>query len=85
MSETTPTPSPAPAWRVTGQVEDTRVSVDGRVETGVKVLFRTAAGVDSSVFVPNAQYSATAVLAAISERVAVLDAVSGLTGDGLAG
>lgn len=81
MTEPSISPTPAPAWRVTGQVEDTRVGPDGRVETGVKVLFRTAAGVDGSVFVVNAQYNAASVLAAISERVAVLDAVSGLTGD----
>lgn len=80
MTET-PTPSTTPAtWRVTGQTEDTQLTADGRVLAGVKVLFRTSAGVDSSVFVPNDQYNAAAVRAAVAARAAAIDSVSGLSG-----
>lgn len=78
MTEHTPeTPAPA-GWFVTGQTEDTQVTPDGRVEAGVKVLFRTAAGVDSSVFVPNSAYNAENVRTLIAARVATIEAVHAL-------
>lgn len=79
MSEQTSPETPVVGWSVTGQTEDTNVTPDGRVEHGVKVLFRTSSGVDSSVFVPNASYNAVNVRAAITARAAVLESVAGLS------
>jgi hypothetical protein len=45
---------------------------------GMKVAFRLADGTTGSVFVPDTQYTAENVRAAILARVAVLEAVKGL-------
>ena len=80
MSEPTAEPQAGQPWYVTGQTEDTQITPDGRVEHGVKVLFRTGSGVDSSVFIPNGSYNAESVRTAIAARAAAIDSVSGLTG-----
>jgi len=43
-------------------------------------MFRTEAGVDSDVFVPDSQYSPTNVRAAILAKAHQLDTVQGMSG-----
>lgn len=77
-------PSPAsestPAWEVISQRETTQASPAGVFTTGVTVMYRTAAGVYGSVFVPMAQYNADNVKAMISAATTVHDAVGQLRG-----
>ncbi len=74
------TPTPTPAWTITGQMERTMATEGGGLVAGVMVMFRSAAGHAGSVFLPDARYNVDNVRAAISERVALLDAVGSLTG-----
>lgn len=69
-----------PAWVITAQMETTDVGPQGTYVSGVKVTFRTAAGVMGSVFVPQADYTVDRIRALINERAAVMDNVAGLTG-----
>lgn len=79
----TPTPNPSappPAWRVTSQLHTTRATEGGRFQTGWVVSFRTAAGHDGEVFVPDAQYTPDYVRAQISAYQPVIDSVGTLQG-----
>jgi hypothetical protein len=67
-----------PAWTVISQSETMGIGPNGGAGSGVKVTFRLADGTTGSVFVPDAQYTAENVKAAISARVDVLTAVKGL-------
>lgn len=68
-----------PAWTVISQSETMGIGPTGTAGSGVKVTFRTVDGTTGSVFVPDAQYTAENVRAAILARVAVLESVKGLT------
>lgn len=68
-----------PAWTVISQSETMGISPTGGAGSGVKVSFRLADGTVGSVFLPDAQYTAENVKAAIAARVAVLTSVKGLT------
>lgn len=70
---------PVGGWRVTSQTPGARAvaGVNGPV-AGYTVGFVTGNGVNGSVFVPSASYSADNVKAAIAAQVAQLDAVSNL-------
>lgn len=67
-------------WTVTDQQETTDLGPDGRATIGVRVNFKTTKGITGSVFVPRAMYSVANVQAAISDYVAQLHAVAGLSG-----
>lgn len=67
-----------PAWTVISQAETMGITPTGAAGSGIKVTFRLADGTTGSVFVPDAQYTAENVRAAILARVAVLQAVKGL-------
>lgn len=67
------------AWTVISQTETMGIGPTGSAGSGVKVTFRTADGTVGSVFVPDAQYTAENVKAAIAARVAAFDAVKGLS------
>lgn len=69
-----------PAWTVTQQTETTDLGPGGAYVAGVRVTFRTAAGVTLSVFVPQDQYTVAGVAAAIAAKAAVADAVHALEG-----
>lgn len=73
-------PAAQPSWTITGQVEQLKPTPDGKVTQGVAITFRTAAGNVGTVFVPDAQYSPSAVAAAVSSRAMAMDAVSNLQG-----
>ena len=75
-----PAPAGAPAWTVTGQQETTDQDVSGRYVRGIRVSFRTAAGIDGSVFLPDARFSAAAARAAIAEKVSRMTSVADLVG-----
>lgn len=70
----------APAWTIIQQSPTSDLGPEGSYVSGIKVTFRTAAGVTGSVFVPEAGYSVEAVRAAVSARAAVADGVAGLQG-----
>lgn len=69
-----------PAWTITQQTPTSDLGPDGTYVSGIKVTFRTAAGVISHVFVPEASYSVEAVRKAVAARALTADAVAGLTG-----
>lgn len=68
-----------PAWTVISQVETMGIGPTGTAGSGVKVTFRTMDGTTGSVFVPDAQYNADTVKAAIIAKAATLAEVKGLT------
>ena len=68
-----------PAWTVISQSETMGIGPTGVAGSGVKVSFRLTDGTVGSVFVPDAQYNADSVRAAIAARVDVLQAVKGLS------
>lgn len=68
----------AEQWQVTGQRE-TSILSNGQFENAYVVTFRTASGVTASVTVPKSQYNADTVAKLITEQVAHIDSVSGLT------
>ena len=73
---------PAPiGWSVLSQNETSQVTPDGRVETGVTVRFQTTQGTVASVFIPDLQYTADNVRAAIAARAEAIGAVGNLTSD----
>lgn len=67
-----------PAWSVISQAETMGIGPTGTAGSGVKVTFRLADGTTGSVFVPDAQFNAENVRAAITARVGVLESVKGL-------
>ena len=71
----------APPWEVIGQAEDyAQVNGEGPFTQGVVVTFRTAAGVQGSVFVPRADYSEDRVRELIHARASVANAIAAMTG-----
>lgn len=63
-------------WIVTGQQSDVPVNTSaGQTIVGVQVYFTTADGNQSSVFVPNSQYSEAKVRSLIEEQANLLDSV----------
>ncbi|HUZ84158.1 MAG TPA: hypothetical protein VMU66_05650 [Gaiellales bacterium] len=67
-------------WEITAQREDYRPGPTGAFVAGVVVTFRLPSGTTGSVFIPDSQYSAEIVRAAIAARAAVMEAVNTLTG-----
>lgn len=76
---TMPAAAASSGWTVTGQQETTKPDTAGNFTQGVTVYFTTGAGVQSSVFVPNLQYTQDNVRAAIAARAAQVDAVQALS------
>lgn len=73
---------PAPVgWTVLSQNENSQVTPDGRVETGVTVRFQTDAGTVASVFVPDYRYTPENVRAAIAARAEALGAVGAMSSE----
>lgn len=70
------------SWQVGNQVVGYRPDGTGKAVKGMIVHFQTGLGVASTVFVPDATYTAAAVRAAILAKVKVLDAVSQMTTSG---
>lgn len=68
----------APAWVITNQQDASDLGPDGTYVSGVKVTFRTSAGVTASVFVPHSRYTVDGVREIVGERAAVANAVAGL-------
>jgi hypothetical protein len=73
-------PTTAPAWTVTQQQETTEPGPTGNYVQGVRISFRTAGGVNGSVFLQASDYTVPAARTAIAARAAQLDAVQSLTG-----
>ncbi len=69
-------------WKVVGQMETSGNLPDGTFGRGFKVTFQTSDGLTGSVFVPRAEYNKDNVLAQISEQVARMREVQGLSGTG---
>lgn len=74
------TDSSTPAWEVTQQVEATDMGPSGTFVSGVRITFRTSAGVVGSVFVPHGDYTVENARRLIAERAAIVAGVSGLRG-----
>ena len=70
----------AKGWTVVGQTETLRPDPAGHVVSGVEVRFRTAKGVEGSVFVPKQFYNVTNVRAAVAAAAQEMDQVQGLSG-----
>lgn len=68
------------AWKVTAQTPGTQPDSNGRFVPGMTISFTTASGVDSSVFVPEAQYSAEIVRGRIAAKAMEINRISGLEG-----
>ena len=66
-----------PLATITSQVEATDKGSDGNLTNGYRVGFQTAKGVNATVFVPRAGYSADAVMAAVKAHALQLDALQG--------
>ena len=79
-SPTQSTPPAQVTWSVTSQQEVTRADPTGRFVPGVLVGFRTTAGVDGTVFVPDSQFTPETVRAMVQARVQRLSAVGALQG-----
>ncbi len=69
-----------PAWRVTGQSQTTKQLPNGVFADGWNVEFQTRSGHYGSVFVPNTQYTADLVRAAINEKAAAMESIAQLQG-----
>jgi hypothetical protein len=68
-------------WTVTSQTETMDLDQTGNAVPGWKISFMTASGQSGSVFVPNTVYSNVDVVKKmISDRVATITAIAGLTG-----
>lgn len=68
-----------PVWTVISQGETMGIGPSGTAGSGMKVTFRLDDGTTASVFVPDAQYTADNVKAAIAAKAATLASVKGLT------
>ena len=78
---TSPNPLPG-SWYVTSTSETTDQNDGGQFVPGVRVNFTTGRGHQGSVFLPLAAATRDNVAAAITARVAQLDAISDLSSDG---
>lgn len=81
MSDVRPTRGnmPQTQWKVTAQQETTQAYPGQGIQKGVTVTFQLADGTTGSVFVPDAQYNADNVRAAIATRAYQLEQVGQLT------
>ena len=79
MADTGPSTG-SQGWRVVSQQETLAPAASGTFTKGVQVFFVTARGNTASVFLPESQYSADNVRAAVAQKAATLDGVSNLTG-----
>jgi len=70
---------PSSGWTITGQIEGTRISPQGRVENGTTVYFTTGNGDAGSVFVPLAQYDVDTVRTLVAARAGQLDAIANMS------
>lgn len=66
-------------WTVVDQREESRDPGDGIYTQGMTVRFRTGSGQLGTVFVPDRDYTASRVRAAIERRAAEIEAVQALT------
>ena len=67
-------------WTITYQQEVIGPGPDGRLAPGYTIGFRTQGGVNGSVFVTRAMYTAANVRAAIAEHARELDQVQAMGG-----
>jgi hypothetical protein len=74
------TPTPMPAWKVTGQLPISGTDEHGKSGMGVDVSFETAAGHRGHVFVLDGDYRADRVRQLLAAKAAEADAIGGLTG-----
>lgn len=74
-----PNASDATSWKVTGQLETTRVQQTGPPVQGMQVFYQTGKGHSGSVFVPQSQYNAHNVRALVAAAAANMDAVGMLS------
>lgn len=81
MTDTPAVPTET-GWKVLTQRPDQQFDVAGNFTNGVSVNFQTKYGVVGTVFIPDSQYTVDRAKQIIGERAAVLDGVSGLTGQG---
>lgn len=65
-------------WAVTAQQEVTAPDANGRYVPGVRVSFQTARGLTGTVFVPDQQYNAATVRAAVNARVDLMHSINDL-------
>ena len=70
------------SWHVTSTAETTDQNDGGQFVPGIRVSFTTGRGHQGSVFLPVAAATRDNVRAAITARVAQLDAISDLSSDG---
>ncbi|HTX52514.1 MAG TPA: hypothetical protein VMD08_03850 [Candidatus Baltobacteraceae bacterium] len=68
------------AWVITQQTQTSDIGSEGTYVTGVRVTFRTAAGVVASVFLPDTEYTEANVRAAVNARAATADAIAAMQG-----
>lgn len=70
----------APAWTITNQQDVSDLGPDGMYVPGVRITFRTRAGVTSSVFVPKSNYTVETVRSIVDAQAATADAIAGMVG-----
>jgi len=68
------------AWVITQQTQTSDIGSEGTYVAGVRVTFRTAAGVVASVFLPDTEYTEANVRAAVNARAATADAIAAMQG-----
>lgn len=71
---------PANKFHSIVQSQTVDLGPDGRVVPGVKVSFTTEGGTQTSVFVPDAQYTVANVKAAVAAKAHQVDQVNQLRG-----
>ena len=70
-----------PQWKVTGQQAATGQDSNGSFVRGRNITYQLADGTSGSVFVPNSNYTAEAVKAAIAADAEKVAAVAKLTSE----
>lgn len=80
MSISRPPSAQGTGWTVTAQQETSEVGPSGRVESGYRIAFTTAKGVQGTVFVARSQYNPDNVRAQLAAHAAELDQVQGMSG-----
>jgi hypothetical protein len=66
-------------WTVTSSSPNTNVDTSGRVIKGYTVSFRTGAGHDGTVFVPESQYQPSIVRTMVRTQAAIVDEIAALS------
>lgn len=72
--------APVTGWSVVGQIPTVGLDGANRPVEGMRIDFRTGKGVQSSIFVPQADYNPVNVKARIAAAAAMIDQVHALTG-----